>query len=90
MDWRGFAVTFGTVFLAELGDKTQIATLLFATKSHRPFSVFLGSGLALITSSALAVLIGAVLGKALPTAVISRVAGGLFVVLGVLLILGKF
>lgn len=51
-------MTFTTVFLAELGDKTQIATLLLTAQSGKPFTVFLGAASALICSSLVGVLIG--------------------------------
>jgi len=56
--WGVFASTFVTVFLAELGDKTQVATLLIAAESQSPWTVFLGAGTALITTSLLGVVVG--------------------------------
>ena len=53
-----FITTFTTIFIAELGDKTQIATLMLSAESGRPIIVFLGSSLALISSSIVGVLIG--------------------------------
>jgi len=53
-----FITTFTTIFIAELGDKTQIATLMLSAESGRPIVVFLGSSLALISSSIVGVLIG--------------------------------
>ncbi len=53
-----FITTFTTIFIAELGDKTQIATLMLSAESGKPFIVFLGSSLALISSSLVGVLIG--------------------------------
>ena len=52
------ASTFGTVFVAELGDKTQLATLLLSAQSGSPWLVFLGAALALICSSLVGVLLG--------------------------------
>ena len=53
-----FVTTFSTIFIAELGDKTQIATLMLSAESGKPLIVFLGSSLALISSSVVGVLIG--------------------------------
>ena len=53
-----FITTFTTIFIAELGDKTQIATLMLSAESGKPIIVFLGSSLALISSSIVGVLIG--------------------------------
>lgn len=56
--WGVFFSTFVTIFLAELGDKTQMATLLLSAESQSPFVVFLGAGLALISTSLVGVLLG--------------------------------
>ena len=53
-----FLTTFTTIFIAELGDKTQIATLMLSAESGKPIVVFIGSSLALISSSLVGVLIG--------------------------------
>jgi putative Ca2+/H+ antiporter (TMEM165/GDT1 family) len=53
-----FGTTFVTIFLAEIGDKTQLATLLMSAQSHSPWIVLMGSGTALITTSLLGVLLG--------------------------------
>ena len=58
-----FITTFTTIFIAELGDKTQIATLMLSAESGKPIIVFLGSSLALISSSLVGVLIGKWLSK---------------------------
>lgn len=73
---------FITVFLAELGDKTQLATLMLAAQSSQPWQVFLGAGAALMTSSLLGVLLGQWLGRVLPPNLVKQVAGTLMVVLG--------
>ncbi len=79
---RVFLVTFGLVFLAELGDKTQLATLGLALKEH-PLAVFLGSALALVTTSALAVLVGTTLKDRVDPLLLRRISGVLFVGLGI-------
>ena len=53
-----FITTFTTIFIAELGDKTQIATLMLSAESGKPLVVFIGSSLALVSSSLVGVLIG--------------------------------
>ncbi len=58
-----FLTTFTTIFVAELGDKTQIATLMLSAESGKPIIVFIGSSLALISSSLVGVLIGKWLSK---------------------------
>ena len=77
-----FLTTFGTVFLAELGDKTQLAALLLSAQSGRPGLVFLGASLALISSSLVGVLLGRWLAQALPPRQLERLAGILMVALG--------
>ena len=76
------AGAFVTVFLAELGDKTQLATLMLAAQSRHPWQVFLGAGAALMTSSLLGVLLGQWLGRVLPPKLVKQGAGVLMVVLG--------
>jgi Ca2+/H+ antiporter, TMEM165/GDT1 family len=56
--WRVFTTTFITIFLAELGDKTQLSTLLMSAQFHNPWVVFLGAGTALITTTLLGVWLG--------------------------------
>ena len=58
-----FITTFTTIFIAELGDKTQIATLMLSAESGHPLIVFLGSALALISSSVVGVVLGKWLSK---------------------------
>ena len=63
--WAVFTSTFFTIFLAEMGDKTQIVTLLMTAESQSPWLVFMGAAAALITTSLLGVLIGYWLSKKL-------------------------
>jgi putative Ca2+/H+ antiporter (TMEM165/GDT1 family) len=90
MDWRVLMTTFGIIFLAELGDKTQIAAMTMAAEKKRPWEVFIGAAVALATVSAIGVVIGSTLGQYLPVEWIKRVAGAAFIVIGVLVLIGKF
>ncbi len=90
MDWRVMLTTFGIIFLAELGDKTQIAAMTMAAQKKRPWEVFIGAAVALAAVSAIGVLIGSALGNYLPVEWIKRVAGAAFIIIGVLVLIGKF
>lgn len=80
--WRLIATTFSTVFLAELGDKTQLATLGIAAESGAKWAVFAGSAAALVLSSLIAVVAGEWVAKMVPPLLLKRAAGVLFLVLG--------
>lgn len=90
MDWRVFMTTFATIFLAEMGDKTQLAAMTMAAETKRPFTVFLSAALALVCVSALGVAVGGALGHYLPLEWIRRVAALGFIAIGVLILLDKF
>ena len=80
---KTYALVFVSVFLAELGDKTQLATLTFAaTPGVGRFGVFLAAAGALVTSSLLAVLVGERLGAWIPPHYLTRAAGVAFVAIG--------
>ena len=84
--FRGvFITTFGTVFIAELGDKTQIATLLLTAQSAEPFVVFIAASTALISSSLVGVLIGRWLANIVSPERFNYFAGLLMVSVGVLI-----
>lgn len=77
------ATIFAAVFLAELGDKTQLATLLFATdEAHSPLAVFAAAAGALVLSTALAVLLGSVGAKYLQAIPLKPIAGIGFMLIG--------
>ncbi len=83
MDPKLFVTVFVTVFIAELGDKTQLATLLYASdKSHPKFTVFAGAASALIVASAIGVLGGTVLSQFINPKVVRWVAGVGFIAVG--------
>ena len=88
MDLKVLFVVFGTVFLAELGDKTQLATVLFASKpSVSLFTVFVGASLALILSSLIAVAAGSVISQYVDPRYLSYIAGAGFIIIGIWTIL---
>ena len=89
MEWKLLLSTFIAVFAAELGDKTQLATFALASGGRSKLAVFLGASLALIATSAIAVLLGEAVGRAVPEVWIRRGAGGLFIALGVLMLVGR-
>ena len=86
MDWKAMALVFGSIFLAELGDKTQLAIFCFSTAQKSKLSVF-----ALILTSFLAVAIGTLISHHVTQIkYIHWAAGILFIVVGVLMLSGKF
>lgn len=87
MDLRLVLSSFFTVFLAELGDKTQIATFCFAAEGGSRLSVFLGSAGALVLSSFIAVLLGCEINRFISPQVIKSSAGVLFILMGIWMIL---
>ena len=80
-----FITPFTTIFIAELGDKTQIATLILSAESGRPFIVFLGSSLALISSSLVGVLIGKWLSKKVSPNKFTFITGSLMTIISLFL-----
>jgi len=83
--WAIFASTFVTIFLAEIGDKTQLTTLLMTAESHQPWVVFAGAGSALILTSLLGVLVGRWLASRIEPKTLERAAGiSLLVISGLL------
>ena len=87
MDFKVLFTTFATIFLAELGDKTQLATLAFSAESKSRVSVFIGSAGALVLTSLLGVLLGAAISRLIPPNFLKMGAGVLFVILGIWMIL---
>jgi putative Ca2+/H+ antiporter (TMEM165/GDT1 family) len=83
MDWKVFATVFGTVFLAELGDKTQLATLLFASKSAASlWTIFIAAAAALVLTSAIGVAAGALVSQYVNPKHLSYAAGIGFIAIG--------
>ena len=83
MDLKALGIVFATVFVAELGDKTQLATVLFAAdRAVSPWLVFAGASAALVLSAALGVLVGSALSHAVDQRILSIVAGIGFIAIG--------
>ena len=80
-----FITTFTTIFIAELGDKTQIATLILSAESGKPIIVFIGSSLALISSSLIGVLIGKWLSNKISPNKFSFITGLLMMIISIFL-----
>lgn len=84
MDWKIFLTIFISVFIAELGDKTQLATMLFAAdKEVSKYTVFLAASAALIVASAVGVLAGSLLSEYINEKYLHYIAGVGFIVIGV-------
>lgn len=90
MDFKSLFTAFVTIFIAELGDKTQLATLIYSAKCDKPLSVFIGSSCALIATSAIAVLLGVGAAKAIPSPIITKIGGAIFIFIGFLMVIGRF
>jgi len=86
LDWKLFTSTFALVFLAELGDKTQLAAFTLAASGRSRLVVFVAASLALAASTAIAVLAGEAVARAVPEVWVRRLAGLGFLVLGALLL----
>ncbi|MBI2519167.1 MAG: TMEM165/GDT1 family protein [Bdellovibrio sp.] len=83
MDWKIFLATFSTIFVAEIGDKTQFAALAAASQTKATLSVLLATVLALSLAGTLGVLGGSLLGNFFDPAKMKYVSGPLFVLMGI-------
>jgi Ca2+/H+ antiporter, TMEM165/GDT1 family len=83
MDWKLALTTFTAIFLAEMGDKTQIAVITMTASSRKPLSVFLGGAVALALVTALGVLVGGAVDRYVPAWLLPKLAAVLFVVIGI-------
>jgi putative Ca2+/H+ antiporter (TMEM165/GDT1 family) len=82
INWQVVGSSFVMIFLAELGDKTQLSAFAFASRARSPLSVFLGSSLALVLTTFIAVVLGEFVGKLVPEKIVKVVAGLLFLGFG--------
>jgi putative Ca2+/H+ antiporter (TMEM165/GDT1 family) len=89
MDWKIFLTTLGTIFLAELGDKTQLAAIIMTSKTGRPLSVFGGAVLALSLVTLIGVVIGEGLISVVPQNILKKGAALAFILIGLLMFFGK-
>lgn len=81
--WRVFASTFGAILLAEIGDKTQLTTLLMSAESGQPWIVFIGSGTALVATSLIGVALGQWLSRRISSHVLDTAAGAVLLAITV-------
>lgn len=88
-DWKLLWSTFVLLFVAELGDKTQLAVILSSANTDRPGAVFLGAALALITATLIGTLAGQVIIRFVSPDILRKGAAGLFVLMGVLMFFEK-
>ena len=82
--------TFITIFIAELGDKTQLATLTISGTSNKPLAVFLGSSFALVFASLLGALAGGSISNFVPEYILKLIASITFFIIGIRLFLNSF
>ncbi len=89
MDWRVLLSTFGLIFLAEMGDKTQLAAITMVAKTKAPWAVFIGASLALCAVSLVGVFAGAILVRYIPAEQLQKAAAVAFILIGFLMLWGK-
>ena len=90
MDWKIFGTAFLTLFLAELGDKTQLAVITMAAREgSSKLAVFAGASLALVLVTLLAIAFGSVLTQFVPVEWLQRIVAVAFILIGVLMLFGK-
>ena len=89
LDWRVLWTTLGLIFLAELGDKTQLTTMALSAQTKAPLAVFVGAAAALTLTSLLGVLVGGIISRYVPAEYIRTISGVFFMVIGALLVFGR-
>lgn len=85
MFWSIVLTTLGALFVAELGDKTQLAVITLAAKHRQPLAVFLGASVALVLVTAIGAIGGEAITRVIPADLLRRIAAGAFVVMGILM-----
>ena len=86
---KAILLAFGAIFLAELGDKTQLAILAMRSKGLSGWGLFIGAMLAFTVLTAIAILVGGLLQTKVPAEAIQKIAAGSFMVIGILMWFGK-
>lgn len=89
MNFKTFLATFGLIFLAEMGDKTQLAAITMAAQTKQPFTVFLGASLALAAVSLIGVVLGSVMANYINAEYLHKAAAIAFIAIGILMLWGK-
>jgi len=89
MDWRVLTSAFGLIFLAELGDKTQLAVIAMTAREKAPLVILAGALAGFLLATVIAVAVGLVGARFLPTEVMEKVAAVAFIVVGLLILLGR-
>lgn len=89
MDWKALGLTFIAIFLAEIGDKTQLAAISLVVRYRQPVMVFVGTVAALAAVTLIGVLFGEAAVKIIPVAYLRRLAASLFIGVGLLIFAGK-
>jgi len=88
MNWKLFLSTFAAIFLAEMGDKTQLASLVLTAQSKKPLLVFFAASAALILATAIGVVIGDFVFTYIRAEYVQRAAAVLFIGIGILVWFG--
>lgn len=89
MNFKTFLTTFGLIFLAEMGDKTQLAAITMAAQTKQPFTVFLGASLALAAVSLIGVVLGSFMANYINAEYLHKAAAVAFIAIGILMLWGK-
>jgi putative Ca2+/H+ antiporter (TMEM165/GDT1 family) len=87
--WRILISTFAIMFLAELGDKTQLAVVSLAARYRSPWIVFAGAAAAMIAATAIGTAVGTFLPSLVGEHAVRLISGGLFILFGILILFGK-
>ena len=89
MDWKIFGTAFVTLFLAEIGDKTQLAVITMTAGTDAKVAVFLGAASALVVVTLLGVIFGGVVAEYVPVEWLQRIVAVAFIAIGILMLIGK-